>query len=145
MSHQPHQQPPAQQKPTPGKKIAGIGCLSAIGFLVLVALLGSLADNDSDKDTDQAKPTASAADHSNLDQAASFACEDFARGYKAAQTRQARIDLADKVNQWAQQSATDRIADNATALARGSEGTAQAWQYGADAFAQACLDAGWDG
>ncbi|MFK0124899.1 hypothetical protein ACIQSP_16480 [Streptomyces nigra] len=83
------------------------------------------------------------ADPSKLDDAASFACDDFANGYKAAQTQQARIDLANKVNKWAQQSGTNGIADNAKVLARGSEASAGAWQIGADSFAQACLDAGW--
>ncbi|MFE6284364.1 hypothetical protein [Streptomyces sp. NPDC057877] len=83
------------------------------------------------------------ADPTKLDDAASLACDDFARGYKAAQTQSARIDLANKVNKWAQQSGTNGIADNATVLARGSEGSAGAWQIGADSFAQACLDAGW--
>ncbi|MFD7204370.1 hypothetical protein [Streptomyces sp. NPDC059893] len=85
------------------------------------------------------KPT----DPKKLDDAASLACDDFAHGYKAAQTQSARIDLANKVNKWAQQSITNNIADNATALARGSEASAGAWKIGADAFAQSCLDAGW--
>lgn len=80
---------------------------------------------------------------SSLDQAGQLACDDFATGYKAAQTSNARTDLADKVNKWAQQSKTDRIPEMATALARGSARTAEAWTIGADAFAQACLDAGW--
>lgn len=83
------------------------------------------------------------ADPKKLDDAASLACDDFATGYKAAQTSSARIDLANKVNKWAQQSATNGIAANATALARGSEASASAWQLGADAFARSCLDAGW--
>jgi hypothetical protein len=83
------------------------------------------------------------ADPKRLDNAASLACDDFAHGYKGAQTTSARIDLANKVNKWAQSSATNGIADNATALARGSEASAGAWQIGADAFAQSCLDAGW--
>ncbi|MFC9682713.1 hypothetical protein [Streptomyces sp. NPDC056948] len=83
------------------------------------------------------------ADPSKLDTEARFACDDFAQDYKAAQTRDARVDLANKVNKWAQSSITNGIADNAKALARGSEGSPSAWQLGADAFAQACLDAGW--
>ncbi|WP_432041427.1 hypothetical protein [Streptomyces cadmiisoli] len=83
------------------------------------------------------------ADPTKLDSSASLACDDFAQGYKAAQTRSARVDLANKVNKWAQSSQTNGIADNATVLARGSEASAGAWQIGADSFAQACLDAGW--
>ncbi|MEV8395933.1 MULTISPECIES: hypothetical protein [unclassified Streptomyces] len=83
------------------------------------------------------------ADPKKLDTEAGFACTDLAEGFKAAQTTEARVDLANKVNKWAQESKTDRIADMGTALARGSEGSAEAWQMGADGFAQACLDAGW--
>jgi hypothetical protein len=83
------------------------------------------------------------ADPTKLDDAASLACDDFATGYKRAQTQSARVDLANKVNKWAQSSSTNGIADNAKALARGSEASAGAWQLGADAFAQSCLDAGW--
>lgn len=82
-------------------------------------------------------------DPTKLDDAAKLACDGFAHGYKAAQTQQARIDLAEKVNEWAQQSNTNGIADNATVLARGAEGSPGAWQIGADTFAQTCLDAGW--
>jgi hypothetical protein len=100
-----------------------------------LAALALTACSSSDDD----KP----ADPKKLDDAASLACDDFANGYKAAQTQDARIDLADKVNKWAQSSVTNGIADNAKALARGSEASASAWQIGADSFAQACLDAGW--
>lgn len=124
---------------------------AALGVLIVAA---SLSDDDSEKQPTAkassspaaaAKPTDKPANPKKLDDAASLACEDFARGYKAAQTQQARIDLADKVNKWAQKSSTDGIADNAIVLARGSEGSAGAWQIGADTFAQTCLDAGWDG
>ncbi|MEE1814224.1 hypothetical protein PUR59_04210 [Streptomyces sp. SP18ES09] len=83
------------------------------------------------------------ADPKKLDDSARLACDDFATDYKAAQTQQARIDLANKVNKWAASSVTNGIADNAKALARGADASAGAWQIGADAFAQACLDAGW--
>lgn len=106
---------------------------AAVTTLLVVALTGCSSSDD--------KP----ADPTKVDDAASLACEDFATGFKAAQTRSARIDLANKVNKWAQSSATNRIAANATALARGSEGSDAAWQLGADAFAQACLDGGWKG
>ena len=102
-----------------------------------IAALGLTACSSSDSD----KP----ADPKKLDDAASLACEDFASGYKAAQTSSARVDLANKVNKWAQSSKTNGIADNATVLARGSEGSASAWQIAADTFAQSCLDAGWKG
>jgi hypothetical protein len=104
---------------------------------ILLATLAALTACSSGSSDDEP------ADPKKLDNAASLACDDFAHGYKAAQTSSARVDLANKVNKWAQSSATNGIADNATALARGSEASASAWQIGADAFALACLDAGW--
>lgn len=92
---------------------------------------------------DEHGPTLADPAKAKVDDAANLACDDFAKGYKAAQTTQARVDLADEVNKWAQDSGTNGIADNATALARASEAGPDAWQLGADAFAQACLDAGW--
>ncbi|HZX38115.1 MAG TPA: hypothetical protein VFF37_07255, partial [Streptomyces sp.] len=47
------------------------------------------------------------ADPTKLDDSAKLACDDFATGYKAAQTTSARVDLANKVNKWAQSSATN--------------------------------------
>ncbi|GHA95456.1 hypothetical protein GCM10010330_57020 [Streptomyces tendae] len=148
MSHQ-----PAQRRPDSVRtKILKFGCLPVIVLFAALIGLGMALDDGDDKTDSKPSTTPSArteaspkpADHSKLDDAAKLACDDFAHGYKAAQTQQARIDLADKVNKWASQSTTDGIADNAVALARGSEASAGAWQLGADAFAQSCLDAGWD-
>ncbi|MFC8491792.1 hypothetical protein ACFUJU_13515 [Streptomyces sp. NPDC057235] len=102
--------------------------------LAVALLLGLTACGSTDD-----KP----ADPTKLDASASLACDDFASDYKAAQTKQARIDLANKVNKWAQSSITNGIADNARALARGADASPGAWQIGADAFAKSCLDAGW--
>lgn len=89
------------------------------------------------------RSAADRADPTKLDNAGSLACEDFAQGYSAAQTTDARVDLANRVNNSAQESATNGIAEGATILARGSEGDTSAWQLAADTFAQSCLDAGW--
>lgn len=83
------------------------------------------------------------ADPSKLDDAGKFACDDFANGYKSAVTRDARVELANKVAKWAPKSGTDRIAPMSEALGRGADGSAGAWKTAADAFAQACVDAGW--
>lgn len=83
------------------------------------------------------------ADPTKLDNAGQLACDDFAKGFDSAETEQARIDLADKVNKWAQDSATDRIAKNAAAFARGAQTGPDAWKMGGDAFAAACVDAEW--
>jgi predicted small lipoprotein YifL len=103
---------------------------------VAALLIGTLTACGS---SDDPKP----ADATKLDTAAQQACDDFANAYDGAQTEQARTDLADKVNGSAKDSGTDRIAKNAAALVRGSEAGPDAWKMGADAFAQACLDAGW--
>ncbi|MFC8267801.1 hypothetical protein ACFUIZ_19020 [Streptomyces cinereoruber] len=108
---------------------------TAAAVLTAALLLGLTACGSSNDD----KP----ADPTKLDSSASLACDDFATDYKATQTKQARIDLANKVNKWAQSSITNGIADNAKALARGADASPGAWQIGADAFAQACLDAEW--
>lgn len=100
---------------------------------LLIATLTACGSSDDPKPADTTK----------LDNAGQLACDDFAKDYDGAQTDQDRIDLANKVNKWAQDSGTDRIAKNAAALERGSEAGPEAWQMGADAFAQACLDAGW--
>lgn len=121
------------QSPCPG------GTMRIRATAVLIALTCALTACSSNSSSD--KP----ADPKKLDDAASLACDDFATDYKGAQTQNARIDLANKVNKWAQQSVTKGIAANATVLARGSEASAGAWQIGADAFAQSCLNAGWKG
>lgn len=125
-------EPAAPRRPRAGNYVA----LGILGILVLIAAVIAIVLAVGDTSDKPADPT-------KLDDAAKLACDDFAHGYKAAQTQSARIDLANKVNKWAQSSNTNGIADNATALARGSEGSAGAWQLGADAFAQACLNAGW--
>lgn len=149
--HQPPH-PPYQPRPRQprfyDRKGFKFGCLPVlvITWVIVLISLFTGSSGDSDDKTDQAKKTtATPAVGDKLDDAGSFACDDFASGYKAAQTQSARIDLANKVNKWAQQSNTDGIASNAVALARGSEASPGAWKIGADAFAQACLDAGWDG
>ena len=82
-------------------------------------------------------------DPSRLDDAGKFACEDFANGYGAATTRQARVELAGKVAKWASKSGTDRVADMSAALGRAADGSAGAWKIAADGFAQACIDGGY--
>lgn len=105
----------------------------AVAFAALALAACSSSSGDSDKPADPKK----------LDQAAGFACDDFAKDYKAADTKQARLDLAHKVNKWAPTSKTNRIASSGKVLANGAAGSANAWQIAADTFAQACLDAGW--
>ncbi|WP_282686316.1 MULTISPECIES: hypothetical protein [unclassified Streptomyces] len=84
------------------------------------------------------------ADPKKLDDAASLACDDFATGIKAALTTTARVDLANKVNKWAQDSNTNGIATGGKLLANSAEADPGTWQTSSDLFAQSCLDAGWD-
>lgn len=78
-----------------------------------------------------------------LDDAGRRACDDFSVGYNATQTGVARTGLVGKVSRFARRSRTDRIADAASGLARGAEGSPTDWQIAAAGFAKACLDAGW--
>ncbi|MFG2699546.1 hypothetical protein [Streptomyces sp. NPDC048386] len=79
----------------------------------------------------------------NLDIPGQQACNDFATGYKDAATHETRTALASKVEASAKDSTVDRIPDMSKALTRSANSNDEAWKIGADAFAQACLDAGW--
>ncbi|MFE7073791.1 hypothetical protein ACFU96_27260 [Streptomyces sp. NPDC057620] len=115
--------------------------LVAIGLTALALTACQPTEDTGSSDT---KPTkASKPDPTKLDEAGEFACDDFAADYKGAQTEQARLNLADKVNKWAPKSGTDRIADTAVVLARAADGSDGSWQIAADTFATACLDADW--
>ncbi|MFJ3282462.1 hypothetical protein [Streptomyces halstedii] len=105
---------------------------AALGAALLLALTACGTEPDSP------------ADPTKLDNAASLACDDFAHGIKAALTTTARIDLANKVNKWAQDSSTNGIATGGKLLANSVEAAPNSWQTSSDLFAQACLDAGWD-
>lgn len=110
-----------------------------------LALAACTPTEDSGSKSSDPKPASSKpADPKKLDDAGQRACDDFAHGYNdGANTKTERLDLAHKVNESARGSKTDRIADTGHVLANGANGSASAWQLGADTFAQACLDAGW--
>ncbi|MDX3019874.1 hypothetical protein [Streptomyces acidiscabies] len=110
-----------------------------LAAVALAALALTACSSSSDTTGDKPK----AVDTTKLDDAGKLACGDFAKDYKAAVTKQARLDLANKVNKWAPTSKTDRIADSSKVLANGANGTDGSWKLAADTFAQACLDAGW--
>lgn len=71
------------------------------------------------------------------------ACDFFAHGYKETGTVDARSKLATRVPAAAKRSGVGSVRDRAGALVRGATNDPQTWQMGADAFAEACLDAGW--
>ncbi|MFJ4844857.1 MULTISPECIES: hypothetical protein [unclassified Streptomyces] len=78
-----------------------------------------------------------------LDGPAQHACDLFAHGYKETGTVDARSKLAARVRAAAKTSSVDPVREMAGALVRGATNDARTWQMGADAFAKACLDAGW--
>ncbi|MFD3455104.1 hypothetical protein ACFWVC_23365 [Streptomyces sp. NPDC058691] len=78
-----------------------------------------------------------------LDGPAQQACDLFAHGYKETGTVDARAKLATRVQAAATKSAVEPVRDMAGTLVQGAQSDAQTWQMGADAFARACLDAGW--
>jgi hypothetical protein len=150
--HQPqHDHPapqPAKRKLSPRK----LGCLAIVGILLIAGAIGNAID-DSDSTT-TATPASTATTPAlkkpaktakKPDRYGEWACDDFAAGYQSALTRQARLTLVDKVAKWAPQSQSGRIAETVALLARTADKSDQAWQIAADAFAQACFDAGWKG
>lgn len=147
MNQPPHWQqpyPPAPQQPPKRREWplwVGLGCGVPVAVLAAAALFCGIMWGSADTPT--AKPSAKTTTSSTLDDAGRWACTDFAEDYPSAQTQQARLNLADKVNEWAPHSDTPGIADNAVLLARTADKSDGAWQIAADAFAQSCLDAGW--
>lgn len=105
-------------------------CVAAIGVLLVLAGCGA--------------PEAEQVDPSQLDKPGKFACDDFAEGYQSAQTGQARVELANTVNEWAPKSQTTGLSEAGQALGAASDASASAWQLAADSFAQRCFDAGWE-
>lgn len=116
--------------------------------IAAVALALTACTPTEDTGSSSTEPKASATksvDPSKLDDAGQEACDDFARDYPDADTRDERLDLAHAVNTSAKSSKTNRIADTGKILSNGAAGSDGSWQLAADTFAQACLDAGWDG
>ncbi|NIL56709.1 hypothetical protein [Salinispora arenicola] len=138
-------QPQQPRKRTNPFLVVAVVLGGVVALCLGIGVVGSLLSDDEAPPvatTQQATPQ-TPTDPSKLDEAGNFACTDFAKGYKAAQTRQARADLADTVNKWASSSGTDRIADAASKLGRTAESSTDAWTLAADSFAVACTDAGW--
>ena len=73
-----------------------------------------------------------------------LACEDLISGAKkiSAEDKQARLDLARKVNEWAQKSGPE-LKDAGDILARAANTNADGWKVGADTFAAKCQQLGW--
>ncbi|MGX4695451.1 hypothetical protein [Streptomyces sp. JNUCC 63] len=120
--------------------------LCAAALLALTACTTTTSGSASSSETKATPKTSASKKHTDptkLDDAGKLACDDFAHGYKAADTRQKRLDLAHKVNKWAPSSKTNRIADTGKVLSNGANGSDGSWQIAADTFATACLDAGW--
>ena len=112
---------------------------AVLAVCVVVGVIGGILTSDDD---DAGEPNTQPS--IELDEAGVFACTDFAKGYKAAQTKDARVELANKVNKWAASSKTDRIAELGAALGRAADSTPEEWTLAADTFAARCMDAGWN-
>jgi hypothetical protein len=78
-----------------------------------------------------------------LDSNASRACSDFAAGYPSADTKAARLALADKVTRSSSQSSNGTISQRATEMGRSAGSTDARWKASADALLAACRTAGW--
>lgn len=146
-----HHRPPQRMS---GGTVALITITAVIGALAVLGGLVTLLDGgkkpvakpvvtETTEEAVEDKPKIEVDAKSGVDQPGQWACDDFASGYRSAQTRSARVELANEVNEWAPKSKSGRIADMGVILGRGADGSASAWQIGADAFAQACFDAGW--
>lgn len=143
-----HAMPPTAPKRRlkPWMIIAGVIAFFLLAMTINGSKNGSTTTSATTTTTTHATtvaPAASAATGPKLDSPGRFACDDFANGYSSAQTKQARVDLANKVNQWAPKSKSGRIAEMGPMLGRGADSSLATWQIAADAFAQACFDAGW--
>lgn len=122
---------------------AAVLTAAALALTACTAADTTAADKPTKTASSPAHKTAKKTPPDKLDEPGQFACDDFAKDYKAATSQTARLDLAHKVNKWAPSSKTDRIADMGHVLANGAAGSDSSWQIAADSFAQACLDAGW--
>lgn len=112
------------------KKIAAAALASA-AIVLSIAACGSSMPIDKAKDN-------------GMTDSQALACDDFARGFKevSADDTQGKVELARKVNKYAQQSG-DVLKEAGDVLARSATGSAQAWQMGGDYFAGRCIELGW--
>lgn len=123
---------------------------AVVGLLVLVFCCGGLTfvrglSGSSKSAEPAAVATPTTFDPLKLDDAGRAACRVFARGYRDADSKSERVELASLVAGYAAGSGTRRMISSAEALVRSADGPDSRWKLGADTFAQACLDAGWDG
>lgn len=121
-----------------------LGALVGVALLVLcTGIIAAVVDGAGDSGSSTPSITTVEGDPTRLDAAAKLACEDLIAGFAGAQTRQARVNLADKVNKWASKSITDGIAEGGKALGRSAEAADQVWTLAGDTFAAVCIRAGW--
>ncbi|MEV4636395.1 hypothetical protein AB0J80_03490 [Actinoplanes sp. NPDC049548] len=104
-----------------------------IGVAVVLVVLAGLAISKSAKDAGPGR----------LDDPAAKACTTFADGYADADTKTARLRLADEVNKFSAGSENERIADRAAAVGRSANEATAKWKADAAELARACREAGW--
>ncbi len=106
--------------------------LVAVIAIVALVIFGILASRSAKEDQ-----------HQGLDSAARQACDDFARGYPAAETKPERLALADKVTTSSRKSGNEQIKTRAQEWGQTADDGGAAWKSSADALAAACREAGW--
>ncbi|MFI7603222.1 hypothetical protein [Actinoplanes sp. NPDC049681] len=104
-----------------------------IGGVAVVVVLAGLAIGRSAQDAGPGR----------LDDGAAKACTAFADGYGDADTKTARLRLADEVNKFSAGSDNERIADRAAAVGRSANDATAEWKANAAEFTRACREAGW--
>jgi hypothetical protein len=106
------------------------GTILAVVVLVIIAVLFSRGRSD---DSGRA----------GLDTSGRQACDDFARGYPAADTKAERLTLADKVTASSGKTDNKQIQLRAADMGTASGDGGAKWKSAADALTAACRDAGW--
>lgn len=104
-----------------------------IGAVVVLVVLAGLAIGRSAQDAGPGR----------LDDAAAKACTAFADGYADADTKTARLRLADEVDKFSAGSDNEQIADRAAEMGRSANDATAEWKADAAQFTRACRDAGW--
>lgn len=100
------------------------------GVLAAVALLAGCTTEKSDL---------TKAQEAGMTDAQALSCQELQKGYRYALDPQAQLELARKVNRWAQNDEDLRIPGQRLAQAAGTPN----WVFTSNNFAQECLDLGW--
>lgn len=111
---------------------------SKVQWLVLAAVAVVIAMLVGNMD----RPAAEPGEAGRLDDPARQACDVFDDGYRRAESRVARLSLADRTVVASRRTGNDAVSDRAGELGRASDDDKE-WKGAGDALLQACRDAGW--